>query len=574
LLRGWQATAINSYRETLPVDWLVTATPGSGKTRLALVAAAHLLTTGRIQRVVVVTPTDHLRRQWADAAALVDIHLDPTLSNQSGHPAAHFHGYTTTYAQVAARAYKHRLRVEGKKTLVILDELHHAGDGLSWGDAVGEAFEPATRRIALTGTPFRTGAEPIPFVRYASNDAGEQESVADVEYSYADSLTDGVCRPVVFAAYTGVSRWRSSATDALDEVTAQALDADASKAVADRAWRVALHPEGDWIRHVIAAADARLSDLRAAGTSDAAGLLLATDQDAARAYAEVLQQVTGHVARVAVSDDPDSADIIEGFAKSTQRWLISVRQVSEGVDIPRAMVLVYATTYRTPLFWAQAVGRVVRARNRRETATVFVPAVRPLLTLAADMETQRRHVLPTPPVASDDFDLPDLVERDELGDNELQFLSADAQFGHVLAAGQAYLPEVGDLAASSDEDEEFLGLPGLLTPEQTAALLARRDAQIRATAGTSTAGSDPAGSDPAVGNAAAAASAGNSWRDTSSVRRDITSLVARRAAETGSSYAEVHRELRKEHPGPGSAQATYDLLCARRDWLLSVTAPR
>ena len=53
------------------------------------------------------------------------------------------------------------------------------------------------------------------------------------------------------------------------------------------------------------------------------------------------------------------------------------------VDVPRAACLAWMTSYRTPLFFAQAVGRVVRARRPGESATVFLPAVRPLLALAA-----------------------------------------------------------------------------------------------------------------------------------------------------------------------------------------------
>ena len=98
------------------------------------------------------------------------------------------------------------------RSLVILDEVHHAGDGLSWGDAVAEAFEQAERRLCLTGTPFRTRAdERIPFVRYDPQSDGGFASRADYTYSYRQALADGVVRPVVFAAYTGTSRWRNSA---------------------------------------------------------------------------------------------------------------------------------------------------------------------------------------------------------------------------------------------------------------------------------------------------------------------------------------------------------------------------
>ena len=168
-LRAWQTAALAEYVAEQPVDYLLHATPGAGKTSFALTVAARLLSGRVIDRIVVVCPTDHLRNQWAQAAAAAGIALDSNLPNSVGPVRADVNGYVTTYAQVAQKPMLHRRRVEAKRTLVILDEVHHAGDGLSWGEAAAEAFEPARRRLCLTGTPFRSRAdERIPFVRYES----------------------------------------------------------------------------------------------------------------------------------------------------------------------------------------------------------------------------------------------------------------------------------------------------------------------------------------------------------------------------------------------------------------------
>ena len=101
-----------------------------------------------------------------------------------------------------------------------------------------------------------------------------------------------------------------------------------------------------------------------------------------------------------LSDDNGASSRIEAFSASTDRWLVAVRMVSEGVDVPRLAVGVYATSTSTPLFFAQAVGRFVRSRARGETASVFLPSVTPLLALAGEMEVARDHVLRRPDSAA------------------------------------------------------------------------------------------------------------------------------------------------------------------------------
>ncbi|MDT7548463.1 MAG: hypothetical protein QOE84_857, partial [Actinomycetota bacterium] len=208
-LRAWQRSALVSYLRQSPRDFLAVATPGAGKTTFALRIAAELLASGAIQAITIVAPTEHLKSQWAVAAEKVGIVLDPTFRNAMGTTSGDFHGVVLTYAQVAAHPALHRARTTRRRTLVVLDEVHHAGDAMSWGDAVREAFEPATRRLALTGTPFRSDTNPIPFVRYERGSDGITRSASDHSYGYADALRDGVVRPVLFLAYSGTATWRT-----------------------------------------------------------------------------------------------------------------------------------------------------------------------------------------------------------------------------------------------------------------------------------------------------------------------------------------------------------------------------
>ena len=162
-LRAWQAEALDAYFVHEPRDFLAAATPGAGKTTFALRLATELLSRRIVERVTVVAPTEHLKRQWAEAAARVGLHLDPDFKNAEGRYARHYRGVAVTYAQVAMRPSLHKDITEARKTLVILDEVHHGGDALSWGDAIlrpsnrrRDACRSRARRSAVTRRPSRS----------------------------------------------------------------------------------------------------------------------------------------------------------------------------------------------------------------------------------------------------------------------------------------------------------------------------------------------------------------------------------------------------------------------------------
>ncbi|MEO3871882.1 DEAD/DEAH box helicase [Nonomuraea sp. B12E4] len=549
-LRAWQQEAFDLYFRREPRDFLTVATPGAGKTTYALRIASELLANGVIRAVTIVTPTEHLKRQWADAAGRVGIGIDPEFKNSQGTTSRDYTGVAVTYAQVAMHPALHRARTEARKTLVIFDEIHHAGDAKSWGDGVREAFEPATRRLQLTGTPFRSDDNPIPFVGYEEDSEGFKRSVADYSYGYGPALDDGVVRPVIFLAYSGEMKWRTRAGDEI----AATLGTPLTKDQLSQAWRAALDPKGDWIRQVMQAADRRLTEVRR-GVPDAGGLVIATDHETARAYARHLRNITGEGATVVLSDDPGASKKIKQFAASEDRWLVAVRMVSEGVDIPRLCVGVYATSTSTPLFFAQAVGRFVRARKRGEIASVFLPSVPTLMGLANEMEAERDHVLnKKPPEDGLDDSLLEQANRnkdnpDVLGD-ELPFetMETSATFDRVLFDGGEFGTgaEVG-----SAEEEDFLGLPGLLEPDQVATLLRKRQSDQQAAKRKQTM-QEP---QPALAP----------HEQIAELRRELNGLVGAWNHRTGQPHGVIHSDLRRSCGGPPIAQATAEQIQERID---------
>lgn len=557
-LRAWQRKALVTYLRRRAQDFLAVATPGAGKTTFALRIAGELLVDGTVEAVTVVAPTEHLKTQWAQAAAKVGIHLDATFRNADVHSSADFHGVVVTYAQVGMAPQVHRRRTMTRRTLVILDEVHHAGDTRSWGDGIKIAFEPAVRRLMLTGTPFRSDDNPIPFVTYERGPDGLLRSRADSVYGYADALRDGVVRPVIFLAYSGEARWRNSAGEELAARLGEPMTQD----MIAQAWRTALDPAGDWMPQVLRAADARLEVLRLGGMPDAGGLVIASDQQAARAYAKLLEQVTGEKPVVALSDDANASARIADFAAAKQRWLVAVRMVSEGVDIPRLAVGVYATSASTPLFFAQAIGRFVRARRPGETATVFLPSVPQLLALASEMETERNHVLGEPKQReSFDDDLLAQAQRAEKASGELErrieAVSVTAELDQVIFDGQAF----GTGARpGTPEEEEYLGLPGLLTAEQVAMLLSKRQAEQVAAERRKRAAEAAAAKQQQQQQQQQPPGPRSAAERRLLLRRQLNALVAAYHHRTGLPHGKIHAELRRRCGGPPSAQATIQQL--------------
>ncbi|MFN3255746.1 MAG: DEAD/DEAH box helicase [Ilumatobacter sp.] len=385
-------------------DFLAVATPGAGKTTFALTCARAVLAE-RNRPLVIVAPTSHLKIQWAQAAHRLGLEVDPFWSPSDG-IAADVHGLVTTYQQIATGTAAKKLATLASDGFVILDEVHHAGTDKAWGDSIRVAFTTAYRRLSLSGTPFRSDAAQIPFVRYDATGEGDLAH-ADFTYGYADALRDGgVVRPVYFPRVDGEMEW----TNASGDVMSATFQDELTKDQASMRLRTALSLEGEWMPAVLSKAVDQLRAIRRApvadgGQPDAGGLVIAMDQDHAQGIARLLRDRFGVPADVVVSDDPGASKKIEQFGGNDRPWLVSVRMVSEGVDIPRLRVGVFSSTTSTELFFRQAIGRFVRwqAGRASQKAYVYIPDDPRLRAHAFSIAEARRHVL-RPPGHDDDTD--------------------------------------------------------------------------------------------------------------------------------------------------------------------------
>jgi superfamily II DNA or RNA helicase len=454
-LRAWQADALAKFLRNSD-DFLAVATPGAGKTTFALTAAQRTIELGTAQTLVVVVPTSHLRLQWATAAHRLGIKLDHRFANGAGALAKDFDGVVATYQAVASEPLLYRRL--SKNALVILDEVHHGGDEQTWGTALRTAFEEAPRRLLLSGTPTRTDRAPVPFVQYDING----RFIAGHNYDYGEALQDrSVVRPIEFQALDGSVRWREAGA----VIATELKDADDETLV--NALRAALNPEGDWIGSVLRKADGELTRHRME-VPDAGGLVIAADQYKARKYAAILERITHEKPTLAISDEPGASESIRDFAGGRGRWIVAVQMVSEGVDIPRLAVGVYASNIRTELFFRQVVGRFVRVRSPEDetTSTLLVPSIEPLLRYAQKIEktiddalrAEERKLRET----KDDLEQPRLFDLVEPLDSSV------ATHHSTILAGEAFTDEELHRAQSLIE---MSGMPASVTPAQMARTL-------------------------------------------------------------------------------------------------------
>lgn len=460
-LRDWQSRALSSARfafDSGQRDFLAVACPGSGKTTWALSVAWDLIDRKKIDLVLVVVPSDELRRQWSSNTAthteLREFKLRDVIVRKRG-----YNGAVASYQSLAHKTAGVLKREVNDRTLVILDEIHHAADAAAYGRDLRRTFGDAGYRLLLTGTPWRTrNTESIPFVTY---DDITRELEIDYEYGYGQAVRDGVCRPIHFPIVNANVAWRDSPEAEVSELS---MTADLDVEAADNSRAMAALLDGDWLIDVLNRASEDLKSYRREHP-DAGGLVVARDQAHARKIQQELWKITGTKPRLVVSDDDDSKQGIEDYRESHEQWLVSVRMVSEGVDIPRLMVGVYATNYQTKMFFTQVVGRLVRVRpGERVTARMYVPPTQIMRQYAMEIEQISKYALeemiegPTGPGAGGD--------GPGFGDPEWEVLGSEATgLDRVVAAGQSI---AGDLVTDWQ-----IKLRGTTVPEHHAAALAQ-----------------------------------------------------------------------------------------------------
>jgi superfamily II DNA or RNA helicase len=377
--RPWQQQAEIRYFHEVAKTFLLEACPGAGKTKWALSVAARLLREGRVQRIVIVAPLRTVKRQWARDARLFGLVIDDTYKTRQGHAESwNVHGIAVTYGAICNDAATFHQHCALRRTLVILDEIHHAAEYQGWGTALHQAFDGAQYIVSLSGTPFRREGT-IPFVMYVPHpETGDEISAPDFQWTYRDERQSTPCsvRNIEPTLLDGTI----SLTDAATGLVAPYLLSSAVDDPSLTSARLleALNPGRPYFQTLLRQGQ-YLLDAQRQLDPRRRGLIIAYSIKHAHAIAGVLA-ANGYTSAVAAGtrNSPEkrqSERVLAEFQEDPQNhapdWLIAVRMASEGYDCERLAVLLYATNQLTEWAVVQAIGRVVRGEG---TAYVLAPA--------------------------------------------------------------------------------------------------------------------------------------------------------------------------------------------------------
>jgi superfamily II DNA or RNA helicase len=405
-LRKWQRAALQKVVESRSEGRghaLIAACPGAGKTRLT-VEVWKTYASHDCEVMVVVVPSRALKRQWKTAfksfgVGALDAVKNKILEAHAYHDEEMFDAnrpiQVYTYAQIASNPDLFRILCSRHRVFVVFDEIHHADDDEKFGEALVYAFEAADFRLSLSGTPFNTRGGRLAFceVEKITDDDGRDinRTKTDYAYSYGDALSVAgtpedpeVVRPVQFVRWNGLATWQRMYPS--KGITVEKTVTGAKKS--DPLWPLLDMVNGQYLPRMIDAAIQRLMEIRE-HQSNAGMLITAMDRDHCEQIAMYLRSKGIHDSRTIVYDTPGAADAIIDFGRSKDRVLIAVKMISEGVDIKRLRVGVYASNILTQMFFIQFIGRFIRwdgSLPASQFACVFIPEHVTLMKYAIEIE--------------------------------------------------------------------------------------------------------------------------------------------------------------------------------------------
>jgi superfamily II DNA or RNA helicase len=477
--REWQLLALDRVvgRITRTRVATVAAAPGAGKTVFAGLAYEALRDADVVDRMVVFAPRTPLVQQWHDSLRrLRHIELRPNGEvERRGEQ-----GVVVTYQSLNAGTIGvHRHQADVRRTLYVLDEVHHLGepDHSAWArfiaELVGDVDDgiEAAGVLNLSGTLWRSrAAERISTVRYMTDADGRLVSDVDHEVTAPELIRQGQLRPVdLFRRGATVELIDLAESTRLVSPISELGERSAGRAALrelsnDPAWR------DEFVREVIVRLIGRSRDL---GNGPAKALIVARSQELARAFQEAANRIMREsgmhpIAELAVSDDGSEAHAtLERFKKLKRPGILcTVDMAGEGYDCPDIIVIGYASNKLTPLYVRQVVARAQRVTDyerdvvgRPLPAAVVIADVPELVAgMSAILDPMRHEV-----VHADSPDEARSNARDAFGLLQMPRYVLDSVTDHVegdaRVTGEAGGDVEMDLVRRVEPEARRVGLP-------------------------------------------------------------------------------------------------------------------
>jgi len=392
-LRPWQNEALETWNKSTG-PFLANAFPSTGKTRFT----SRLLKTemGKNSNVfaVVVVPFDSLKTQWAASCfAADDIQLQPNIKSDGGFPKT-YKGVCVTYQQLPSIKETIKTWAKFKKIILVLDEVHHCSELATWGTCSEEIGFVCDRVLSLTGTSWRSDGNKIPFAKYDA----EGICIADYKYNYSQAIVDQVSRRVEFKLIDAKVERKLSNSDEIEIKNWSECDDENEVST----WlRLGLNTDCDAVKAIIQKCYAEVQRMREAGDRFAAcGLHClssgADDQDNkyVNKIARMVRIITNTNPLVIHHGIDGVAEKIARFRDSknpNDLFIVSIKQLGEGVDCPRLRVGGYLSNITTEMYLTQVVGRYIRyetSKNSDQYAVMVMPRVPIFEKFAASIENK------------------------------------------------------------------------------------------------------------------------------------------------------------------------------------------
>src|SRR5215213_1185670 len=399
--------AIAAGEATSITDVLAAVTPGGGKSLLPVIAGAHLIRAGIVERVCWVVPRDSLRLQAEEAFAdpywrsALNHSLTVRAADNEPDPSRGLAGYVTTYQAIAAAPELHLAEIRRRRTLLVVDELHHLPslseyepdvianpgeeDASAWSRALLPMLESAVLRLHLSGTLERADGRAILWLPYRAGAKARTREVnidapgwAVVGYSRAQAVAERAVLPVTFGALDGEASWLEGGRTATEppRVGPHRLSGPYPIETTRPALFTALRT--GFARELLQEAFRATRNLRArrrAERSLAIGsaarglgklLVVAPDQRSARRYCEMLRswmppQQAEREVRLATSDERGAPGALAAFRLMAEpAILVTVAMAYEGLDAPEVAVVAALTHIRSRPWLEQMIARATR----------------------------------------------------------------------------------------------------------------------------------------------------------------------------------------------------------------------